>query len=131
MKFVTFIASAGLLSGLALAHPEERLSRREIQRRAALSKRCEPNIAKLNRKRHAKRMAKRQIDWSNATIPEAQPYYDVIQNTTCIQVPDIIQGPYVWPQSELLRTDVSELKPAIQPSVFTIMIHFTHIDHEC
>lgn len=112
MKFTTLIASAGLLSGLALAHPEERLSRREIQRRAALSKRCEPNIARLNKKRHAKRMAKRQIDWSNATIPEAQPYYDVIQNTTCIQVPDIIQGPYVWPQSELLRTDVGELKLA-------------------
>lgn len=73
-------------------------------------------------------MAKRQIDWSNATIPEAQPYYDVIQNTTCIQVPDIIQGPYVWPQSELLRTDVSELKPAPQAPLSTIVILFTHKD---
>lgn len=130
MKFAALIASAGLLSGLTLAHPEEHLSRREIQRRAALSKRCEPNIAKFNRKRHAKRMAKRQTDWSNATIPEAQPYYDVIQNTTCIQVPDIIQGPYVWPQSELLRTDVSELKPAIQPSFSTMFAPFTHGNDE-
>lgn len=73
-------------------------------------------------------MAKRQIDWSNATIPEAQPYYDVIQNTTCIQVPDIIQGPYVWPQSELLRTDVGELKLAPYLSLFTIMITFAHND---
>ncbi|KAK2602110.1 hypothetical protein N8I77_008670 [Diaporthe amygdali] len=67
----------------------------------------------MNKKRYAKRMAKRQIDWSNTTIPEAQPYYDVIQNTTCIQVPDIIQGPYVWPQSELLRTDMSEDQPGV------------------
>ncbi|KAI0430594.1 Intradiol ring-cleavage dioxygenase [Xylaria sp. FL1042] len=106
MKFSVIVAS---LLSVAVAHPEI-LSRREIQRRSDISKRCETSAANFNRKRVAKRMAKRWAGAGNTTvqIQTEAPYYDSIQNDTCVLSPIVTEGPYVWPRSQTLRQDMSE-----------------------
>ncbi|KAI1358114.1 Intradiol ring-cleavage dioxygenase [Xylaria arbuscula] len=103
MKFSVAV-TAGLLTAV-LAHPEA-LSRRELQRRSAISRRCEGATANFNRKR----MAKRWAGAGNTTyqIQAEAPYYDSIQNDTCVLAPIVTQGPYVWPRSQTLRQDMSE-----------------------
>lgn len=108
MRF-SLAVTAGLFSA-ALAHPEA-LSRRELQRRSAISKRCEGATASFNRKR----MAKRWAGAGNTTyqIYAEAPYYDSIQNDTCVLAPIVTQGPYVWPRSQTLRQDMSENQPGV------------------
>ncbi|KAJ8131365.1 hypothetical protein O1611_g2262 [Lasiodiplodia mahajangana] len=103
MKF-SVAAIAGLLSS-ALAHPEL-LSRSEMQRRSAISKRCEASAANFNRRR----MAKRWAGAGNTTyqIQTEAPYYNSIQNETCVLTPTVTGGPYIWPRSQTLRQDMSE-----------------------
>lgn len=69
-----------------------------------MGQKCARASAELNEKRYAKRMAKRAAEkekrWAgsgNATfeIATGAPYYEVIQNDTCVLAPDITQGPYV------------------------------------
>lgn len=106
MKLTTFTA-VGLLSMTTLAHPHEDLPRSEIQRRGMMSKRCAPSAAAFNKKRHEKRMNKRAVELAvekraeNATysITTEAPYYDVIQNDTCVLAPEVTWGPYVYPNS--------------------------------
>ncbi|KAF3771437.1 putative protocatechuate 3,4-dioxygenase beta subunit [Cryphonectria parasitica EP155] len=99
---------SGLLSGTALAHGDP-LGHHEVRRRANLSKRCEGAAAKMNEKRYANQMKKRWDNGRNTsfTIHTEAPYYDVIQNDTCIVTPDVTRGPYVWPRSEILRQDMT------------------------
>ncbi|RWA08100.1 hypothetical protein EKO27_g7015 [Xylaria grammica] len=108
MKF-SVVAISGLLSA-ALAHPEH-LSRREIQRRGAISRRCEPSAANFNRRR----MAKRWPGGGNTTyeVQTEAPYFDAIQNDTCVLTPILTEGPYVWPRSQTLRQDMSEGQPGV------------------
>lgn len=120
MKFTTLATTAGVLATAVVAHPEV-LPRGEIARRGMMSKRCEPAVAAFNKKRHAERMnKKRALEQSeqlenmkrdgNATytITTEAPYYDVIQNDTCILAPEITWGPYVYPNSQTLRQDMTE-----------------------
>lgn len=108
MKFLALVA-AGLFS-VALAHNDEVLPRSEIQRRGAMSKRCEGKAASFNKKRHDKRMTKRYPGAGNTTyeITTESPYYDTIQNDTCVLSPIVTEGPYVWPRAQTLRQDMSE-----------------------
>lgn len=66
----------------------------------------------MNQKRYEKRnFAKRAIEArANVTyqITTEAPYYEVIQNDTCVLTPEVTQGPYVWPRSQTLRQDMSE-----------------------
>ncbi|KAJ2993560.1 hypothetical protein NUW58_g1801 [Xylaria curta] len=112
MKF-SVVAIVSLLSS-ALAHPEV-LSHREIERRSAISKRCEATAAHFNRKRVAKRMAKRWAGAGNTTyqIQAEAPYYNSIQNDTCVLTPTVTGGPYIWPNSQTLRQDMSEKQPGV------------------
>jgi hypothetical protein len=92
MKFSIVFAAAGML-GMAAAH-NEILTRSEMQRRSGLAKRCSSAVSSFNRKRAEKRMARR---WAgkNTTyeLTTEAPYYDDLQNNTCILTPDITQGP--------------------------------------
>ncbi|KAI1358541.1 Intradiol ring-cleavage dioxygenase [Xylaria arbuscula] len=103
MKF-SVVAIAGLISS-TVAHPQI-VSRSEIQRRSAISKRCEASAANFNRRR----MAKRWAGGGNTTyqIQTEAPYYDSIQNDTCVLTPTVTGGPYIWPRSQTLRQDMSE-----------------------
>lgn len=108
MKFQTLVTATGLLS-VVLAHSEF-LSPAEIQRRSTLSKRCEGAAANFNQKRYERRLAKRYVGAGNTTfqIQTEAPYYNSIQNDTCVLSPEVTQGPYVWPRSQTLRQDMSE-----------------------
>lgn len=106
-------AGAALLSGV-VAHPHHEMSGHEVIRRADLSKRCESSVAALNKKRWAKRQQQQQqqkratsgnVTWS---ITTEAPYYDTIQNDTCILTEEVTSGPYIWPQSQTLRQDIRE-----------------------
>jgi hypothetical protein len=101
-------AGAALLSGV-VAHPHHDMSGHEIMRRADLSKRCESSVAALNKRRWEKRTQKRatsgNVTWS---ITTEAPYYETIQNDTCILTEEVTTGPYIWPQSQTLRQDIRE-----------------------
>lgn len=116
MKFSSLILLAfGLLDRSTVSAHGEVLSRRELSRRGALAKRCRSHVARFNEKRYAKRMAKRDRDTGNRTVEvtTAAPYYDVLQNDTCVLSTEITGGPYTWLQSQLLRQDTTEGQPGV------------------
>lgn len=105
MKFSTLlVAGSSLLSATVQAHGDAILPRSEVQRRDQLARRCASSAGAFNAKRMAKRsgMVKRQA----TTAPEVETHYKGIQNETCVMTPEVIMGPYVWPMSQLIRTDV-------------------------
>ncbi|KAF3021015.1 hypothetical protein E8E14_011067 [Neopestalotiopsis sp. 37M] len=107
MRLSTFILPS--LLGAALAH-EENLLPAEIERRSTLSSRCEASAANFNKKRYEHRVSKRWAGSGNTTyqIHAEAPYYETIQNDTCVLSPILTEGPYVWPRSETLRQDMTE-----------------------
>lgn len=120
MKFSSVILS-GLVSATALAHSPS-LSRRDLQHRDGLAKRCAGQVGQFTKKRQAKRHARRAAERQelsarsgNATfeITTEAPYYNDLQNSTCVLMPDVTQGPYVWPRSQTLRQDMSEDQPGV------------------
>lgn len=114
MKFNPILAASLLSATAVVAHPEV-LPKSEIARRSALSKRCEGASANFNKKRYAKQMQKRAWDGANTTveITSLAPYFDVLQNDTCVLTPEVTAGPYVWPISQTLRQDMSEDQPGV------------------
>lgn len=120
MALRTLLTAVFLFTGAVLSHEVETPS--TIQRKSALSRRCAGAAAKFNRKRTAKRMTARAAaveerypGSGNATyeITTEAPYYDNIQNGTCVLTPEVTIGPYVWPQSQVLRQDMSEDQPGV------------------
>ncbi|EOD44455.1 putative protocatechuate -dioxygenase beta subunit protein [Neofusicoccum parvum UCRNP2] len=118
MKLTITLATAFLLATGSVAHPEL-VSREELQRRADLSRRCVSKVAQFNENRYAmRRKAKRDLELErsgNATfqVTTEAPYYDVIQNETCVLVPETTRGPYWRPNSQLLRQDITEGQPGV------------------
>lgn len=91
MKLSTLILS-GLLSAPALAHSPS-ISRRELERRDGLAKRCASQVGHFTQKRQAKRALEHKAQLAaraeNATfeITTEAPSYDSIQNNTCVLMP--------------------------------------------
>ncbi|OSS47236.1 hypothetical protein B5807_10112 [Epicoccum nigrum] len=109
MKFASTLAVVtGLITSVAAHGPL--LGRDEVLRRADMSKRCEGAVAHFNKKRMAKRTEERQEDVST-------PYYSSIQNQTCILTPEVIMGPYVWPESQFVRSNMTEDQPGVPLSL--------------
>ncbi|KAF2795674.1 protocatechuate 3 [Melanomma pulvis-pyrius CBS 109.77] len=108
-------ATSTLLTlGLALsafAHPHHELSSRELAQHQTISKRCAAKAGAFTMARKKRSLAKRQAVFPRDTsvnITIESPHYSTIQNDTCVLVPDVTAGPYVWPRSETLRQDMSE-----------------------
>lgn len=100
----------GLLATEAVAHGPE-LTSSLTKRYSTLSKRCAASVASLKQKRYAKRSQyKRDLDAQQnpGVVATETPYYDVIQNDTCVLTPDVMAGPYYWPRSQTLRQDMTE-----------------------
>ncbi|KAK7757285.1 hypothetical protein SLS62_000834 [Diatrype stigma] len=114
---VLIAVGAALLSGGAMAHSHSDLSYSDLVRRDGLSKRCEASVAAMNKRRWAERQQKRQAaaPTGNTTwnIVTEAPYYDTLQNNTCILTEEVTTGPYIWPQSQTLRQDITEGQPGI------------------
>ncbi|KUJ19056.1 protocatechuate 3 [Mollisia scopiformis] len=118
MYFSSLLISALLAPLSVVAHPghHEALSYKEITRRAGLSKRCEGAAASMNAKRWLRHQERRSLAArANTTvvITTEAPYYDVIQNDTCVLTPEVTTGPYIWPQSQTLRQDMAEDQPGV------------------
>lgn len=112
--YSTLTACLAILAGLADAHGNHETTSPELQaRKYDLSKRCAPAVAALNRKRWAKRneeraaLAERDGNVTISITTEA-PFYDTLQNETCVLTEEVTAGPYVWPQSQTLRQDMTE-----------------------
>lgn len=58
-------------------------------------------------KRNEESLVERDGNTTVAITTEA-PYYDVLQNETCILTEEVTAGPYVWPRSQTLRQDMRE-----------------------
>ncbi|TEY28630.1 hypothetical protein BOTCAL_1005g00010 [Botryotinia calthae] len=106
---VQYLSVLGLLATPLLAHQEVSA---EMQKRSAdLSKRCASGTASYNKRRYERRnaeaLAKRSGN-TTYTITTEAPYYDVLQNDTCVLGADVTVGPYYWPRSETLRQDMTE-----------------------
>lgn len=113
MHYLSLLALSGAIASVA-AHPghaHEQLNYAEITRRSGLSKRCEGAAAAMNSKRWLRHQEKRSLAArSNSTVmvTTETPYYDVLHNDTCILTPEVTPGPYIWPQSQTLRQDMTE-----------------------
>ncbi|KAJ4390579.1 hypothetical protein N0V93_004175 [Gnomoniopsis smithogilvyi] len=114
MRFSNFVAAGLMAVSSTMAHSDI-LSRSEISRRGAMSKRCEASAANFNKKRQAKQMAKRAWGTGNSTVQltTEAPFFDTIQNDTCVLTPEATEGPYVWPRSQTLRQDMTEDQPGV------------------
>ncbi|KAB8209521.1 intradioldioxygenaselike [Aspergillus parasiticus SU-1] len=112
--FVSKLIFAAVAATTAIAHPgpDHAVPHAEIQRRNGLAKQCANHAADFNRRRMAKRAMQKRWEGSghNTTfeITTDAPYYDTIQNDTCVLSPEVTQGPYVWPRSQTLRQDMAE-----------------------
>ncbi|RDW75531.1 intradiol ring-cleavage dioxygenase-2 [Coleophoma cylindrospora] len=115
MHFPNTLLAMACVASSVVAHPgpDVPLARSEIVRRNDLSKRCASAAASLNQKRYTKRQLNRREALearanSTVTITTEAPYYQVIQNDTCVLTPEVTEGPYVWPRSQTLRQDMTE-----------------------
>lgn len=120
MQFVNTLLAIGAIASTVIAHPgpHAAIDGSDLSKRALLSKRCASAVGNLNKKRYAKRSALRKRDLetrSNATyqITTEAPFYEVIQNDTCVLTPEVTEGPYVWPRSQTLRQDMTEDQPGV------------------
>lgn len=108
----TLAACLAVIAGVADAHPHHEVTPELQTRKFDLSKRCSSAVAAMNRKRWAKRNDKRTLDERDGnttlSITTEAPYYDVLQNETCILTEEVTAGPYIWPESQTLRQDMTE-----------------------
>lgn len=101
------ILTAGLMVSLVAAHagPHPVASSSQIARRSQMAKRCAESAGLMNKRRNEKRMSKRDATYQ---ITTESPFYQTIQNDTCVLSPEVTAGPYVWPRSQTLRQDMTE-----------------------
>lgn len=110
MQLSTLLTAASLACA-AIAHPgpHAQIPRAEISRRAELSSQCSNKVARFNENRWKRNLAKRSSSRnSTVQITTEAPYYQTIQNETCVLTPEVTEGPYWWPQSQTLRQDMTE-----------------------
>ncbi|KAJ5742171.1 hypothetical protein N7533_011580 [Penicillium manginii] len=90
MRFSSVVLSVLALANSVLAYPGgHHISCREISRRVA------SNVAGIDTTLLGLFILK-------------PPYFETIQNDTCVLTPEVTQGPYVYPTSQILRQDTTE-----------------------
>lgn len=88
-------------------HPED-LARRHQQ-----AKRCSTAALESKQERHLTRLKKRSTTGTsthkNATyiVHGQAPTYDFLKDNVGILTPEVSDGPYVYPESQLLRQDIT------------------------
>lgn len=115
MRTSTTLVTAALAL-TAAAHPHHELSARQISEHQSISKRCAPAAGAFTMERKKRSLAKRNAIMrrdSNVTIHTEGPHYSTIQNDTCVLVPETTAGPYLWPNSDILRQDMREDQPGV------------------
>ncbi|PSN70800.1 protocatechuate 3 [Corynespora cassiicola Philippines] len=115
MRTSTTLVTAALAL-TAAAHPHHELSARQISEHQSISKRCAPAAGAFTMERKKRSLAKRNAIMrrdSNVTIHTEGSHYSTIQNDTCVLVPETTAGPYLWPNSDILRQDMREDQPGV------------------
>ncbi|KAI0484934.1 dioxygenase [Xylariaceae sp. FL0804] len=125
MKFIGLLATGLLSASVVVAHPHVE-TRSELQRKSAMANKCAGAAEALTKKRMAQRnhqnAAQQQkkgskhgsdIGVMETTHNANHPFYDTIQNNTCVLTPELTMGPYVWPRSQTLRQDMTEDQPGV------------------
>ncbi|KAI9923723.1 hypothetical protein ASPWEDRAFT_120956 [Aspergillus wentii DTO 134E9] len=112
MHLSTLLVAALLSPALAHPGPHPPIQKGEVLRRSGLSARCSDHVARFNEKRWKRNLNKRSSNTTYQITSEA-PYYNTIQNDTCVLTPEVTEGPYIWPQSQTLRQDMSEGQPGV------------------
>lgn len=112
------LSSLGYLFLIAIAHPEGCISNLDdMARTSALSRVCQKSVSEpseFHQFRWEKNIARRWYgDHTLYTIHTEAPYYETIQNGTCVLAPEGISGPYIYPPSQTLRQDISEGQPGV------------------
>ncbi|GMG12467.1 unnamed protein product [Aspergillus oryzae] len=112
--FSTLLTLALLATAMAHAGPHDILSRSEISRRSAMGLKCRENVSQYH-KRRWKRNIDRRWHGHNTTfsVHTEAPYFETIQNDTCVLTPEVTEGPYVYPPSQTLRRDMTENQPGV------------------
>ncbi|GAT30076.1 hypothetical protein RIB2604_03300480 [Aspergillus luchuensis] len=104
------------LVATAISHagPHDILSHSEISRRSAMGMMCRKSISQYHEQRW-KRNIDRRWHGHNTTfsVHTEAPYFETVQNGTCVLTPEVTQGPYVYPPSQILRQDISEGQPGV------------------
>ncbi|KAL2826234.1 Intradiol ring-cleavage dioxygenase [Aspergillus cavernicola] len=101
------IAISLALGASVIAHPGgHHLSAREVVRRSELGLKCRDKVAHYHERRW-------HDDTTSYQIQTKAPYFETIQNDTCVLTPEVTQGPYVYPQSQTLRQDMTENQPGV------------------
>ncbi|PYH79586.1 aromatic compound dioxygenase [Aspergillus uvarum CBS 121591] len=114
LNFLFILFAATALKATAHPGPHEPLPPAALHRRTELLKRCPGHAATFNKRRMAARdaLTKRWADGHNhnatVEIHTEAPFYETIQNETCVLTPEVTRGPYVWPRSQTLRQDMTE-----------------------
>ncbi|KAE8380974.1 Intradiol ring-cleavage dioxygenase [Aspergillus bertholletiae] len=117
--FISKLFLFALAAVTTIAHPGPDLvvPRAEIQRRNGLAKVCASHAADFNRRRMVKRAMQKRWEGSGHSttfeITTDAPYYETIQNDTCVLTPEVTTGPYIWPRSQILRQDMTEDQPGV------------------
>ncbi|KAL4802187.1 Intradiol ring-cleavage dioxygenase [Aspergillus unguis] len=108
-----FLTASSALLAAAHEGPHRVPTSQEFARKADLSKRCSAHVDHFG-KRHLKRQF--GPDGPGNTTVEIQsqaPFYETIQNNSCVLSPEITAGPYYWPHSQTLRQDMSESQAGV------------------
>lgn len=95
MHFTSAVIAAGLMVSSVAAHPgpHKALSGADIARRSQMTKRCADAAGLMNKKRNERRNAKRDLvarDSTTFEITTEAPYYETIQNDTCVLTPEVV-----------------------------------------
>lgn len=101
-------AALGVFAEAHAGHGGHQVDARDIMARSVKAKKCSDQVGLMKRSRHA--MRKRDLS-ANDTVYEIHaepPPYDFIKNDTCILTPEATDGPYWFPQSQVLRQDITE-----------------------
>ena len=101
-------------SVISHAGPHDILSHSEISRRSVMGMKCRKSVSQYHERRW-KRNIDRHWHGHNTTfsVHTEAPYFETIQNDTCVLTPEVTQGPYVYPPSQTLRQDISEDQPGV------------------
>ncbi|CAI7596241.1 unnamed protein product [Penicillium glandicola] len=108
---LSFLLSALALGASVVAHPggHHMMSRRELSRRSAQGLKCRDKVSQYHQRRWNRNVARRWHGVNTTySIQTEAPYYNTIQNDTCVLSPEVTEGPYVYPPSQTLRQDMTE-----------------------
>ncbi|PQE05122.1 Intradiol ring-cleavage dioxygenase core protein [Rutstroemia sp. NJR-2017a BBW] len=128
MFIKSILIGAVALSGLLVsAHPgpHTQPSSSELAVRSAKAQRCSNIVGESKMKRHALRrreMGKRDTDGETTYEIHAEAVkYGFLKNGTTILTPEVSEGPYWYPRSQILRQDIAESQDGI-PLVLDIAL---------